>query len=80
MMKLGMFTSGYQRNPLEHCFQDAKEFGFVEEVISEEQLGQPGFYAELRRKLEGELKALSGTPDLKEQRYERFRAFGRSSL
>jgi len=27
-MKLGMFTSGYQRNPLEHCFQDAKEFGY----------------------------------------------------
>ena len=23
-MKLGMFTSGYQRNPLEHCFIDAK--------------------------------------------------------
>ena len=28
MMKLGMFTSGYQRNPLEHCFADAKEFGY----------------------------------------------------
>lgn len=28
MMKLGMFTSGYQRNPLEHCFQDAKRFGY----------------------------------------------------
>ena len=27
-MKLGMFTSGYQRNPLEHCFQDAKRFGY----------------------------------------------------
>lgn len=25
-MKIGMFTSGYQRNPLEHCFQDAKEY------------------------------------------------------
>lgn len=23
-----MFTSGYQRNPLEHCFQDAKEYGY----------------------------------------------------
>ena len=23
-MQIGMFTSGYQRNPLEHCFQDAK--------------------------------------------------------
>lgn len=27
-MKIGMFTSGYQRNPLEHCFQDAKKFGY----------------------------------------------------
>ena len=27
-MKLGMFTSGYQRNPLEHCFADAKEYGY----------------------------------------------------
>ncbi|MBZ4668463.1 MAG: Xylose isomerase domain protein barrel [Defluviitaleaceae bacterium] len=27
-MKIGMFTSGYQRNPLEHCFQDAKRFGY----------------------------------------------------
>ncbi len=27
-MKIGMFTSGYQRNPLEHIFQDAKEFGY----------------------------------------------------
>lgn len=27
-MKLGMFTSGYQRNPLEHCFQDAKRSGY----------------------------------------------------
>lgn len=28
MMKLGMFTSGYQRNPLEDCFADAKRFGY----------------------------------------------------
>ena len=27
-MKLGMFTSGYQRNPLEHAFADAKRFGY----------------------------------------------------
>lgn len=27
-MKIGMFTSGYQRNPLEHCFMDAKEYGY----------------------------------------------------
>lgn len=27
-MKLGMFTSGYQRNPLEDCFKDAKAYGY----------------------------------------------------
>lgn len=27
-MQLGMFTSGYQRNPLEDCFVDAKRFGY----------------------------------------------------
>ena len=27
-MKIGMFTSGYQRNPLEDCFKDAKRFGY----------------------------------------------------
>lgn len=27
-MKLGMFTSGYQRNPIEHIFEDAKRFGY----------------------------------------------------
>lgn len=28
MMKIGMFTSGYQRNPLEDAFKDAKKFGY----------------------------------------------------
>ena len=60
--------------------QDAKGFGFAEEIIPEEQLGQQPFYAELRRKLTQELELLSETPDLKEKRYERFRAFGRSSV
>ena len=27
-MKLGMFTSGYQRNDIEHIFMDAKRFGY----------------------------------------------------
>lgn len=27
-MKIGMFTSGYQRNPIEHVFEDAKRFGY----------------------------------------------------
>ena len=28
MFKIGMFTSGYQRNPLEDIFCDAKRFGY----------------------------------------------------
>ncbi len=28
MVKIGMFTSGYQRNPLEDCFIDAQRFGY----------------------------------------------------
>lgn len=27
-MKIGLFTSGYQRNPLWHAFEDAKRFGY----------------------------------------------------
>lgn len=27
-MRIGLFTSGYQRNPLEHAFEDAKRFGY----------------------------------------------------
>lgn len=27
-MEFGVFTSGYQRNPLEHAFEDAKRFGY----------------------------------------------------
>lgn len=27
-MQFGMFTSGYQRNPIEHVFEDAKRFGY----------------------------------------------------
>ncbi len=60
--------------------QDAKQYGFAEEIISEEKLGQAVFYTGLRRQLEKELGELLELPDLREQRYERFRAFGRSSL
>lgn len=27
-MKIGMFTSGYQRNPIEDIFADAREYGY----------------------------------------------------
>ena len=37
-MKLGMFTSGYQRNPLEHCFQDASVLVMISSNSGEEDL------------------------------------------
>ena len=70
MMKLGMFTSGYQRNPLEHCFQDAKEFGYD---YIELWGGRPHAYApdlkagdinEVRRLIEKyEMPVLGYTPE-----------------
>ena len=60
-MKIGMFTSGYQRNPLEHCFQDAREFGYD---YIELWGGRPHAYApDLRA---GEMAALRSLID----RYE----------
>ena len=70
MLKVGMFTSGYQRNPLEHCFMDAKEYGY--EYI-ELWGGRPHAYApdlkagdinEVRRLIEKyEMPVLGYTPE-----------------
>jgi len=69
MLKVGMFTSGYQRNPLEHCFMDAKEYGY--DYI--ELWGGPHAYApdlkagdinEVRRLIEKyEMPVLGYTPE-----------------
>ena len=70
MLKVGMFTSGYQRNPLEHCFMDAKEYGYD---YIELRGGRPHAYApdlkagdinEVRRLIEKyEMPVLGYTPE-----------------
>lgn len=70
MLKVGMFTSGYQRNPLEHCFMDAKECGYD---YIELWGGRPHAYApdlkagdinEVRRLIEKyEMPVLGYTPE-----------------
>lgn len=70
MLKVGMFTSGYQRNPLDHCFMDAKEYGYD---YIELWGGRPHAYApdlkagdinEVRRLIEKyEMPVLGYTPE-----------------
>ena len=70
MLKVGMFTSGYQRNPLEHCFMDAKDYGYD---YIELWGGRPHAYApdlkagdinEVRRLIEKyEMPVLGYTPE-----------------
>ena len=70
MLKVGMFTSGYQRHPLEHCFMDAKEYGYD---YIELWGGRPHAYApdlkagdinEVRRLIEKyEMPVLGYTPE-----------------
>ena len=70
MLKVGMFTSGYQRNPLEHCFMDAEEYGYD---YIELWGGRPHAYApdlkagdinEVRRLIEKyEMPVLGYTPE-----------------
>ena len=70
MLKVGMFTSGYQRNQLEHCFMDAKEYGYD---YIELWGGRPHAYApdlkagdinEVRRLIEKyEMPVLGYTPE-----------------
>ncbi len=57
--------------------QDALKLGVVEAVLSERGLGQPAYYAGLRARFLAEIERLEAREDLTEQRYERFRAFGR---
>jgi len=56
--------------------QDARMFGVIEEIISEEGLGTEGFYKNLKERIRKELSALSADPELLENRYQRFRRLG----
>ncbi|MBL4954324.1 fructoselysine 3-epimerase [Neobacillus sp. YIM B02564] len=55
-MQFGMFTSGYQRNPIEHVFEDAQRFGYD---YVELWGGRPHAYPyDLKRNGVDEIKAL----------------------
>ncbi len=58
--------------------QDAYDFGIIEEIIPEENLGKAEFYHNLRDKIEKELDALSKLTkeELTDKRYLRFRSIG----
>ena len=69
-MKIGLFTSGYQRNPLEHCFQDAKrmEYDYIELWGARPHAYAPdlksGEIKEVRRLIEKyEIPVLGYTPE-----------------
>lgn len=55
---------------------DALEFGVIERIISEKDIGSKLFYDRIRRDLANELKNLSKDPDLIQKRYDRFRKLG----
>ena len=55
---------------------DALEFGVIERIISEKDIGSKQFYDRIRRDLANELKHLSKDPDLIQKRYDRFRKLG----
>ncbi len=57
--------------------QDAERLGVIEEVISEEKIGEPAFFERLKIRLEEQVAELSADPELLEKRYERFRRIGR---
>ena len=59
--------------------RDALAMGITEEVISEDQLGTPGFYDDLALKLQESLKELEALTldQLLDERYNRFRRIGK---
>ena len=58
---------------------DGEKNGIVDRIISEENLGQPGFYAKIKSLLSEEFKELLAKPqdELVAERYEKFRKIGR---
>lgn len=56
--------------------QDAKQFGVIDRIIPEKDLGRQPFYDRIRDDLGRELEALAGDPDLIAKRYDRFRKLG----
>lgn len=60
--------------------QDALQYGVIEEILSEKEIGQKKFYDDLKQKLTDEIQTLSGYDDLLQRRYNRFRAFGKTDI
>ena len=58
--------------------QDAKNYGIIEEILPEKNLGTKAFYDALRTKLSSEISALSAEPELLQKRYDRFRRIGQN--
>ena len=56
--------------------QDALSFGICERIIPEDDIGSPSFYKKLSSELYSEMQKLLQIEDIKEDRYQRFRAFG----
>ena len=56
--------------------QDAKEFGLIEQIISEAGIGKKEYYDRIGALLTEELRALCMKPNLLELRYRRFRKIG----
>lgn len=56
--------------------QDALNFGIIERIIPEADMGKQPFYDRIRRSLADELEILAQDPDLVQKRYDRFRRFG----
>ena len=56
--------------------QDAKEYGMIENILSEKEIGTKPFYDRIRESVRKELDLLSSDPDLITKRYERFRRLG----
>ncbi len=60
--------------------QDAKALGVVDEVLSEDDIGEAQFYHRIRKKLIDTLGTLCYTPDLIDRRYSRFRKIGTGAI
>ena len=58
--------------------EDAKRFGVIERILTEDDLGTVMFYDRIRRMLHDEIEEL--TVDLIQHRYDRFRRIGRDAI
>ena len=62
--------------------QDAKKLGVIEDIISEENMEQPEFFNGIKDMLLEDIFELNSIPSeyMLDERYNRFRAFGRTEL